>query len=81
MKIFEGENMTNVVKWIIDTTEKNQFKYLGRFGDRLLFRDTSLCPFTSKLPYVYDLNEMKSRFIQPGDMTMDEHNVYYGRLA
>lgn len=71
----------STINWIIDTTEKNQFKYLGRFGDRLLFRDTSLCPFTSKLPYVYDLNEMKPSFIQPGDMTMDEHNVYYRRLA
>ena len=70
----------DTIKWIIDKTEQNQFKYLGRFGDRLLFRDTSLCPFTSKLPYIYDLNEMKPSFIQPGEMSMDEYDTYYGRV-
>ena len=81
MKIFEGENMTNVVKWIISTTEQNQFAFLGRFGERLLFRDTSECPFTKDKPYIYDLRESRSQFIQPGEMSMDEYNTYFGRLA
>ena len=72
--------MTNVVKWIIGTTEQNQFKFLGQFGERLLFRDTSDCPFTKKKPYIYDLNEMKPSFIQPGEMSMDEYDTYYWRV-
>ena len=70
----------DIINWIINKTEQNQFKYLGRFGDRLLFRDTSLCPFTKKKPYIYDLNEMKPSFIQPGEMSMDEYDAYYGRV-
>lgn len=70
----------DTIKWIIDKTEQNQFKYLGKFGHRLLFRDTSLCPFTSKLPYIYDMNTMKPSFIQPGQMEMDEYDTYYGRV-
>ena len=73
--------MTSIVRWIVDTIEKNQFKFLGQFGERLLFRDTSECPFTKDKPYIYDLRDGRYQFIQPGDMTMDEHNTYYGRLA
>lgn len=72
--------MTSIVKWIVGTTEQNQFKFLGQFGHRLLFKDTSLCPFTSKLPYIYDMDEMKPSFIQPGEMSMDEYDAYYGRV-
>jgi hypothetical protein len=71
----------DTIAWIIGTTEQNQFAFLGRFGERLLFRDTSECPFTKDKPYIYDLNESRSKFIQPGEMTMDEYNTYYGRLA
>ena len=71
--------MTNVQR-IISSTEHNQFKYLGQFGNRLLFRDTSLCPFTKKYPYIFDLETSESRFIEPGEMSTDEYNTYFWRL-
>ena len=73
--------MTNIVKWIVRTTEQNEFKFLGQFGDRLLFRDTSECPFTKDKPYIYDLRESRSQFIEPEEMSTDEDNAYYRRLA
>ena len=73
--------MTNIVKWIVRTTEQNEFKFLGQFGDRLLFRDTSECPFTKDKPYIYDLRESRSQFIEPEEMSTDEDNAYYKRLA
>ena len=72
--------MTSIVRWIVDAIEKNQFKFLGQFGERLLFRDTSECPFTKDKPYIYDLCDGRYRFIQPGEMSMDEYDAYYGRV-
>lgn len=70
----------DTIAWIIDKTEQNQFKFLGQFGERLLFRDTSECQFTKDKPYIYDLRESRSQFIQPGEMSMDEYDTYYGRV-
>ena len=70
----------DTIAWIIDKTEQNKFKFLGQFGERLLFRDTSECQFTKDKPYIYDLRESRSQFIQPGEMSMDEYDTYYGRV-